>query len=89
MFRKLDTKLLVLCFPFLSFACVLCRCRVASTSLIQAMYLHLIRTTLGLQQIVRDQVMLNEIELQQLPFWSGHGGTPQGSLHTSLKVYMK
>ena len=70
MFRKLDTKLLVLAYPpFLSFACVLCRCRVAATTLmLQAMYLHLIWTTLGLQQIVRDQVILNGIELQQLPF---------------------
>ena len=71
----------------MSFACVLCRCRVAATSLIQAMYLHMIRTTLGLQQIVRDQVVLNGIELQQLPFRSGHGGTFQGSPHQPKGVY--
>ena len=32
--------------------------------------------------MVRDQVILNEIELQQLPFRLGHGGTLQGSPHT-------
>jgi hypothetical protein len=57
--------------------------------MLQAMYLHLIPTTLGLEQMVRDQVIWNGIELQQLPFQSGHGGTLQGSPHTSLKVYMK
>ena len=37
--------------------------------------------------MMRDQVILNGIELQQLPFRSGHGGTLQGSPHTSLGVY--